>query len=446
MTVPICLQWLSMINDVANTVAPIRFFDPALQAIGEKVIEGSRLSLEEGAVLYETRDVHGVCRLADLVRRRMHGRVAYYNVNRHINYSNICALSCSFCAFHRKKDQDGAYEMSVEQVTQEAIKAEKAGATELHIVGGLHPWLDFSYYTSMLSSIREAAPSLHLKSFTAVEIVHLQRISKRGKEGYEGMKAVLRDLRDAGLGSLPGGGAEVFDDRAHDTAFKGKIRGDQWLDVHRAAHEVGLNTNATMLYGHVEGRPERLVHMDLLRKQQDVTLQNWAATQGISTPGSPEQVTLTGPAESYPNHRLPMPGQAGLETGYFQTIIPLPFFPDGSGLEQLPGPSGLENLRTLAIARLMLDNIPHAKAFWIMQTLGMAQLMLDAGANDLDGTVVWYDITHLEGATTHQETTTNDLRRAAEEAGYEAVERDTLYRRVNRNGSKWSLAPEVALR
>ena len=143
MTVPICLQWLSMINDVANTVAPIRFFDPALQAIGEKVIEGSRLSLEEGAVLYETRDVHGVCRLADLVRRRMHGRVAYYNVNRHINYSNICALSCSFCAFHRKKDQDGAYEMSVEQVTQEAIKAEKAGATELHIVGGLHPWLDF---------------------------------------------------------------------------------------------------------------------------------------------------------------------------------------------------------------------------------------------------------------------------------------------------------------
>lgn len=430
----------SMIHHAVDESPPIRLLDPALEPIAEKVISGQRLDLEEGRLLYDTQDVHGVCRLADLVRRRMHGRAAYYNVNRHVNYSNICALSCSFCAFHRKKDQDGAYEMSVEEVTESAIQAAEAGATELHIVGGLHPWLGFDYYTSMLSAIREAAPRLHLKSFTAVEIVHLQRISKRGKLGFEGMKDVLRDLRDAGLGSLPGGGAEVFDDRAHDTAFKGKIKGDQWLDVHRAAHEIGLNSNATMLYGHVEGRPERLVHMDLLRRQQDATLRNWAESQGIGSAGAPDAVLLTGPDERYPGERLPMPGQAGLETGYFQTIIPLPFFPDGSGLERLPGPSGLENLRTLAVARLMLDNIPHAKAFWIMQTLGMAQLMLDAGADDLDGTVVWYDITHLDNASTHQETTVGDLRRAATEAGFEPVERDTLYRKVERTGSEWRLA------
>ncbi|NCF39889.1 MAG: radical SAM protein [Planctomycetia bacterium] len=432
-----------MIHHVVDESPPIHLLDPDLESIAEKVFAGRRLDLDDGRILYDTRDVHGVCRLADLVRRRMHGRAAYYNVNRHVNYSNICALSCSFCAFHRKKDQDGAYEMSVEEVTESAIQAAEAGATELHIVGGLHPWLGFDYYTSMLSAIREAAPRLHLKSFTAVEIVHLQRISKRGKQGFEGMKAVLRDLRDAGLGSLPGGGAEVFDDRAHDTAFKGKIRSDQWLDVHRAAHEIGLNSNATMLYGHVEGRPERLVHMDLLRRQQDATLRNWAAAQGIESagaPDAPDAVVLTGPDARYPGERLPMPGQTGLETGYFQTIIPLPFFPDGSGLERLPGPSGLENLRTLAVARLMLDNIPHAKAFWIMQTLGMAQLMLDAGADDLDGTVVWYDITHLDNASTHQETTVGDLRRAATEAGFHPVERDTLYRQVERTGSDWRLA------
>ena len=422
----------------ADPSAPIQLRDRALEPILAKVLEGRRLLLEDGEVLYNTHDIHSVCRMADLVRRRMHGTTAYYNVNRHINYSNICALSCSFCAFHRKKDQDGAYEMSVDQIREEAVKAAEAGATELHIVGGLHPWLPFEHYTSMLSTIRDAAPSLHLKAFTAVELVHLQRISKRGRDGYEGLKAVLGDLIDAGLGSLPGGGAEVFDDRVHDEAFKGKIRGDHWLDVHRAAHELGLNSNATMLYGHVETSVERLGHMDLLRKQQDHTLSTWSEAQGISLQASGE-IVLTGPAENYSRNRLPLPGQDGLSTGYFQTIIPLPFFPDGSELEHLPGPSGLENLRTLAIARLMLDNIPHAKAFWIMQTLGMAQLMLQNGADDLDGTVVWYDITHVGGTDTHQETTAHDLRRAAIEAGFVPQERDTLYRPIERNGTQWSI-------
>ena len=432
-------------QDVAQEIAPERLVRaPELIPIAEKVIRGDRLSLEEGLLLYETRDVHGLCALADVVRRRMHGRTAYYNVNRHVNYSNVCALSCSFCAFHRKRGQDGAYEMGIDEVRDAALAAAEAGATELHVVGGLHPKLPFEHYTNMLSELRTAVPRVHLKAFTAVEIVHLQRISKRGRDGFDGMLATLQDLKDAGLGSLPGGGAEVFDDRAHDTAWKGKIRGDQWLDVHRAAHELGLNSNATMLYGHVEGRRERVVHMDLLRQQQDRTLASWADAQNIATRPDGDGVLLSGPTEAYPGFRLPMPDQEGLATGYFQTIIPLPFFPDGSGLEQLPGPTGIENLRTLAIARLMLDNVPHAKAFWIMQTLGMAQLMLDAGADDLDGTVVWYDITHLGGSTTHQETTVTDLRRIATEAGFDPIERDTLYRKVVRDGADWRLADESA--
>jgi aminodeoxyfutalosine synthase len=413
--------------------------DARMDAIERTVRAGGRLSEADGLTLYETPDVHRVLALADLVRRRLHGRAAFFNINRHINYSNICALSCKFCAFHRKKDQEGAYEMDTERIVREVQGAAAAGATEIHMVGGLHPWLPFQWYCDTLRAMKAAVPQIHIKAFTAVEIVHLQRISKRGSEGFEGIKAVLRDLREAGLGSLPGGGAEVFDDRVHDEAFKGKIRGEQWLDVHRAAHELGLNSNATMLYGHVERRPERIRHMRLLREQQDRTLADWARAQGI--PGGPDgAVVLTGPAERYPRHRLPMPGQEGLTTGYFQTIIPLPFYPNESELERLPAPTGLENLRTLAIARLMLDNFPHVKAFWIMQTLPMAELMLGAGADDIDGTVVWYDITKAVGEGNHQETSVKDLTKAIRDAGFEPVERDTLYRRVTRDGASWRLA------
>lgn len=419
--------------------------DERLAPIVAKVAEGRRLTREDGRLLWETPDLHTVCSLADLVRRRLHGDVAYYNVNRHINYSNVCALRCTFCAFRRRRDEEGAYEMDVERVAAEAAAAEAAGATELHIVGGLHPHLPFDYYTDMLRAIRVAAPKVHLKAFTAVEIVHLQRISKRGRDGLAGLRSVLEDLRDAGLGSLPGGGAEVFDDRVHDEAFKGKIRAHQWLDVHRVAHEIGLNSNATMLYGHVETREDRLTHLELLRQEQDRTLRSWAEAQSIVREG--DAVVLTGPDERYPRDRQPMPGAEGLDGGYFQTIIPLPFFPDASELERLPGPSGLENLRTLAICRLMLDNVPHAKAFWIMQTLPMAQFLLQNGADDIDGTVVWYDITHVGGAGTHQEVGVPELLKAIREAGCRPVERDTLYRPVERFGPQgvdWRLAEAKA--
>ena len=376
--------------------------DPLLEPIAEKVREGVRLSEAEGLQLYETKDIWTLCSLADEVRRRWHGDVAYYNINRHINYSNVCALSCKFCDFYRKKDQDGAYEYSIEDIKKEARVAMEAGATEIHIVGGLHPWLPFSYYTDAIRAIREAAPNIHVKAFTAVEIVHLAKISKRGRDGNAGIASVIEDLKEAGLGSLPGGGAEVFDDRVHDEAFKGKIRGQQWMDVHRVAHELGLNTNATMLYGHIESREERLHHMSLLREEQDRANQD-------STEGK------------------------------FQAIIPLPFIPGVSELAHLPGPSGLENLRTISIVRLMLDNIPHVKAFWIMQSLHMAQHMLQCGADDIDGTVVWYDITKVSSSSTHQECTVKDLERAISDAGFTPVERDTLYRRVLREGTSWSI-------
>lgn len=372
-----------------------------LQRISEKVHAGERLSFDDGLTLLRSPDIWTIGELANHVRRRLHGRLAYYNINRHLNYTNLCALSCKFCAFYRKKDdpRGGVYEYTVEQAAAEARKAAEGGATEIHIVGGLHPWLPFSYYTDLLSAIRAAAPRLHIKAFTAVEIVHLARISKRPRD----LHAVLSDLKDAGLGSLPGGGAEVFDDRVHDEAFKGKIRSDKWLEVHKVAHQLGLMSNATILYGHIESIEDRVQHFVMLREAQDEAI-----------------------ARGY--------------AGRFQTVIPLPFVPDDSELERLPGPAGIDDLKMLAVSRLMLDNFAHVKAFWIMQTLQLSQVALDFGTDDLDGTVVWYDITKVGGTSTHQEVGVTQLRRAIREAGYTPVERDTLYRRVTRDGADWHAA------
>lgn len=376
--------------------------DSDLKPIAEKVYAGQRLSGADGLTLLRSRDLWTIGELADHVRQKLHGRRAYYNVNRHLNYSNICALSCKFCSFFRKKGQDGAYEFSIEQIAQQAREASEAGATEMHIVGGLHPWLPFSYYTDMLRAIQEAAPTLHIKAFTAVEVVHLARISGRPHR----IDQVLCELKEAGLGSLPGGGAEVFDDRVHDAAFKGKIRSDQWLQVHRTAHALGLMSNATILYGHIESLEDRVHHLCMLREAQDEAI-------GRNHPGR------------------------------FQTVIPLPFVPDDSQLQHMPGPSGMDDLKMLAVCRLMLDNFAHVKAFWVMQTLGLSQLALQFGVDDIDGTVVWYDITKVGGVDTHQEVSVADLRRAVCEAGFEPVERDTLYRRVQRDGARWRVIEEL---
>jgi aminodeoxyfutalosine synthase len=290
----------------------------------------------------------------------------------------------------------GGYELSIDDIVARAKEADGQGATEVHIVGGLHPTLPFAFYLDMCRGIRAACPALHIKAFTAIEIIHFTRISKPRLS----IREVLERLREAGLGSLPGGGAEIFDDRVHGEAFKNKVGEQGWFDVHRAAHEIGMFSNATMLYGHVESPRERITHLIKLREHQDASLAERKA--------------------------------------HFNCVIPLSFIPNGSELEHLPGPSGLDDLRTLAISRLMLDNVPHVKAFWIMQTPKLAQVSLNWGVDDFDGTVVYYDITKREGqGTTHQELTVDQLKRLIREAGGVPVERDTLYRRVIRENGAW---------
>ena len=370
--------------------------DTALATIRDKVKDRERLTLEDGLALYRTPDIFTLGQLANLVRERLHGRKTFYNINRHINYTNYCVLRCKFCSFYRRYQPHGeqppdGYELSSEQIVQMASEAADHGATEVHIVGGLHPTLPFSYYTDMCRALKQHCPQLHIKAFTAIEIVHFTRITRPRLT----IAGVLTALRDAGLDSLPGGGAEIFDDRVHGEAFRRKVGEKHWFDVHRTAHELGIPSNATMLYGHIESVEERLGHMIKLREHQDISF-------------------AQGPAA-------------------FQCFVPLSFIPEGSEFAHLPGPTGLDDLRTLAVSRLMLDNVPHIKAFWIMHSPKLAQVALNWGVDDFDGTVVWYDITKREGAgTQRQELSVDQIHRLIHEAGCQPVERDTLYREVTR--------------
>ena len=404
--------------------------------MADKVWAGEPLSLEDGLALYASRDLHGIGRLANFARERLHGDRTYYNRNRHINYTNVCALSCKFCSFYRKRGEEGAYEMPVEQVVATARKAADAGATEVHVVGGLHPWLKFDYYLDLLRGIRAECPELHVKAFTAIEIIHFSRVARLS------VRDVLTALRDAGLGSLPGGGAEIFDDRVHDEAFKGKVRADKWFEVHRTAHGLGIYSNATMLYGHVETPAERVGHLIQLRELQADSI---AAMKEVEGGGWGVESKEHRSPQSYsppPTPHSPPPQRA-----CFNCMIPLSFIPEQSELGHLPGPTGLTDLKTLAVARLMLHNVAHVKAFWIMQGIGLSQVALDWGCDDLDGTVVWYDITKREGdarAPTHQELHVGDIRRLIREAGRVPVERDTLYREVRRDPTTDRVPPAEA--
>jgi len=381
-----------------------------LADIAARVEAGRRLDHDDGVRLYASRDIFTIGRLANLVRERLHGRVAYYNINRHIHYTNYCVLRCKFCAFYRPfpagglcapdspiRDPQSAvarspgYTLTIDEIVRLAREAHDRGATEVHIVGGLHPRLPFSYYLDMCRGIRAACPGLHIKAFTAIEIIHFTRISRP----HLSIREVLEQLREAGLGSLPGGGAEIFDERVHEEAFRNKVGEQGWFDVNRTAHEMGIFSNATMLYGHVETPGERIRHLLKLREHQDASLRERPA--------------------------------------HFKCVVPLSFIPDGCALSHLGGPTGLDDLKTLAISRLMLDNVPHIKAFWPMLTPKLAQVSLNWGVDDLDGTVVYYDITKRDGAgTPHQELTVDQIRRLILEAGCEPVERDTLYNRVVR--------------
>lgn len=406
--------------------------DPVLKPLAEKVEAGEPLSYDDGVALYRSSDLHGIGRLANFVREKLHGNQTFYNRNRHINYTNVCALSCKFCSFYRKRGEDGAYEMPVEQVVATARKAADSGATEVHIVGGLHPWLKFDYYLDMLRGIRAQCPDLHIKAFTAIEIVHFTRIARTG------VREVLSALREAGLGSMPGGGAEIFDDRVHDEVFKGKVRADKWFEVHRTAHSLGIFTNATMLYGHVERPEERIGHLIKLRELQTESLREAALLANGEGRGDMQHDILSASPRQFPLsasvHGSGVPASvAGGGRAYFNCMIPLSFIPEQSELGYLPGPTGLTDLKTLAISRLMLHNIAHIKAFWIMQGIGLSQVALDWGCDDLDGTVVWYDITKRGADGTHQEFHVNEIRRLIRETGRIPIERDTIYRSVRRD-------------
>ena len=389
-----------------------------LSEIRDKVEAGEWLTFEDGVRLCESRDIHTLGELANGVRERLHGRTAYYNVNLHINYSNYCVLRCKFCSFYRPypkespagdigkslRDERGGYTLSIAEIVTRAKSAYARGATEVHIVGGLHPKLPFSYYTDMCNAIRETCPRLHIKAFTAIEIIHFTRIAKPRLS----IENVLTRLRDAGLDSMPGGGAEIFDDRVHDEAFKNKMGEAEWFEIHAIAHDLGIFTNATMLYGHVETPAERVKHLIKLRDHQEESLRSRKA--------------------------------------HFNCVVPLSFIPDGSALADLPGPSGLDDLKTLAISRLMCPNIPHIKAFWIMQTPKLAQVSLNWGVDDIDGTVVYYDITKGQGeGATHQELTVDKLRRLIAEARCQPVERDSLYRPIIRDDQTWRIEGEAWL-
>jgi aminodeoxyfutalosine synthase len=364
--------------------------DPRLRPILEKVEEGTRLSYDDGVALYQTADILALGYMANLVRERLHGSTTYFNVNRHINPTDVCVASCRLCAFGKRAKDPKAYTMSLDQVWHVAGEGWTEAVTEFHIVGGLHPELTLDWYCEMLRGLKERFPQVHLKAFTMVEIGYLAQRTKISA------REVLERLRDAGMDSLPGGGAEIFCDRVRRVICDHKITGEEWLETARTAHSLGLHSNCTMLYGHIETDEDRVDHLLKLRALQD-------------------------------------------ETQGFVTFIPLAFHPDNTPLQHIPKTTGFLDIKNIAVARLMLDNIPHIKAYWIMMTPRIAQIALRFGADDIDGTVVEEKIYHDAGATTSQSLRRGELLQLIRKAGREPVERDTLYRPVTRTESTFTV-------
>ncbi len=366
--------------------------------IRDKVHAGKRLSLDDGIFLYQPEvPLHEVGALANLVRERKNGNYAYYNINTHLNATNICVYRCTFCAFRSDLRDPKGYAMEDQAILARGQEAVDNGCTELHIVGGLHHQKKYDSYVHVVRLLHEAYPDLHLKAWTAVEINWFEFLAKKP------VKAILEDMLEAGMGSMPGGGAEIFHPEVRGLICEHKADSRNWIDIHRTAHQMGIKTNCTMLYGHIEKDYHRIDHLIRLRELQD-------------------------------------------ETGGFQTFIPLAFHPENTGLSHIKKPSAIMDLRTMAISRLMLDNIPHIKAYWIMLGIGTAQTALSYGADDIDGTVRHELIYHDAGATTPELLTTDQIQRLIVEAGREPVERDTLYRRIVRDPAtpaQWSVGEEI---
>src|ERR1700742_5156598 len=355
--------------------------DPRLQPIAEKVLANQRLDFNDGVALYRSGDILAVGWLANHVRERMHGNIAYFNVNRHINPTNVCVAACRLCAFGRKKGAEGSYTMALEEAWQTAASGYSEAVTEFHIVGGLHPDLPLQYFLDLVRGLKQRFPQVHIKAFTMVEVAYLARRARLS------IDETLIKMREAGVDSMPGGGAEIFSTRVRSIICDHKIDGDEWLDTARLAHKHGFKSNATMLYGHIENDADRVDHLVKLREVQD-------------------------------------------ETGGFQTFIPLAFHPENTALAHIPKTTGMLDLRQIAVGRLMLDNFPHIKSYWQMVSPKIAQISLRFGADDIDGTVVEEKIYHDAGATTPQGMRRQDLVRLTTEAGREPFERDTLYRAV----------------
>ncbi|HYP08200.1 MAG TPA: aminofutalosine synthase MqnE [Bryobacteraceae bacterium] len=364
--------------------------DVRLEPILAKVIAGERLSFADGLTLYQTSDLLSVGYMANLVRERMHGDITYFNVNRHVNPTDVCVAQCKLCAFGKRARDPKAYTLSLEEVWHKAGEGWSEAVTEFHIVGGLHPELSLDWYCEMIRGLKQRFPQVHLKAFTMVEISYF---SQRSKMSY---RDVLQKLMDAGVDSLPGGGAEIFSERVRRIICDHKIDGGQWLEIARTAHQLGLKSNCTMLYGHLEADEDRIDHLVKLREVQD-------------------------------------------QTGGFVTFIPLAFHPENTALEHISPTTGFADIKNIAVARLMLDNIPHIKAYWIMMTPRIAQIAQRFGANDIDGTVVEERIYHDAGATTSQSLRRTDLLRLIRAAGREPVARDTQDRPVERTETAFTV-------
>jgi aminodeoxyfutalosine synthase len=372
-----------------STVSRLNLRRVGLDAITSKVLAGERLSYDDGVRLFENADISAIGALANLVRERKHGDLAYFNRNLHINATNVCEASCIFCSFARLEEgMPAAYTMSLDEAVGRIKALEDAFITEVHIVNGLHPGLPFSYYTDLMKALKTERPDLHIKGFTAVEIHYY---AEKYDMTYE---QVLTAFVDAGMGSMPGGGAEIFHPRARRKLCHDKVDADGWLEVHRVAHRLGIKTNCTMLFGSIEHDEERVDHLVRLRELQDESL----ALQETDT-----------------------------SRGAFQTFIPLRFHNDNNRLQRLQAPTGHDCLKTIAISRLMLDNIPHIKSYWVMLGIKLAQISLSYGADDIDGTVREERIYHMAGAQTPQELTRTKLVQLIRNAGRIPVERDTLY-------------------
>ncbi|CAN5225114.1 MAG: aminofutalosine synthase MqnE [Pyrinomonadaceae bacterium] len=356
--------------------------DPNLNLLSEKIEGGERLSFADGLTLFGTDDLSALGKLADAVRRRLHGRRTFYNVNRHFNYTNVCYADCKFCGFYRTPRQPDAYTHNIDEALEIAGAAVREGATELHIVGGLNTKLPFRYYIDLLSGLKRTYPQLHLKAFTMVEIDHMAHFYKMSDED------VIAQLKEAGMDSCPGGGAEIFREPTRSAICAHKTDAARWLALAGKVHAAGLKTNATMLYGHIESLEDRVDHLLRLREQQDVS-------------------------------------------GGFQCFIPLAFYPEGTKLAHLSaGPTGVDSLKTIAVSRLLLDNFAHIKAYWVMLGKRLAQVALHYGANDLDGTITdGGELTESYSVESNNEVKMNkgEIKTLIEDAGFEAVERDTLY-------------------